>query len=235
MGATSSVVGIDVGADAAWLVALDLGEPPQVVASALSHPVDLGTIAAFCKGAAAVMVDAPGEPSRQPHLDDVRLPPKFRRARCGEIALRAKARIAVPWVTPASDSPTTPPWMRTGFRIWRALRAEGLEPMETYPHGIFSRLAGAPVTHKQRPSGHLRRIEVLRVRVVPPQHVEQWSHDGLDGLAAALTGWYVARDEAERLDCAGDDEWPTHDGSAIWLPPRSTVRGSGHGGSGEGR
>jgi predicted nuclease with RNAse H fold len=214
----TKAVGIDVGATTAWLVAVNLATPrPQVTGALLVHPIDCDAIAAFC-GDAAVAIDAPGGFSVRAHQDDARLAPKFRTARCGEVAL-ARAGIAVPFVTPAADSPRVAPWMQTGFGIWDRLREQGLNPLETYPHGVYWRLAGRPLVHKQLPSGALHRLLTIAREVDAPPGIEMWCHDGLDALAAALVAWHAVRREAVPISCSSDNAWPTHDGSAIWLPP----------------
>jgi hypothetical protein len=130
-----------------------------------------------------------------------------------------RAGIAVPYVTPPADSPPTAPWMQTGFNIWNRLLAADVLPLETYPHGVYWRLAGRPLLHKQLPSGALDRLATIRRAIDVPAGIEMWSHDGLDALAAALVAWHAARGSAVRIDCSADSEWSTHDGSAIWLPP----------------
>jgi Protein of unknown function (DUF429) len=220
----ASAIGIDVGADAIWAVAIGLEERPQIQASVLSHPVDLELLGRFVDGAAQIAIDAPAEPSDLPHAADLRYAPKFRRARCGEVALRRQG-IPVPWVTPARDAEPAP-WIATGYGVWAFLRARGATPVETYPHGIFWRLAGSPVLHKQRPFGHLRRVEALRQTALDVPQIEMWSHDALDALAAAWVARLVARDQAERIDCRDDLDWPDHDGSSIWLPFLSRAPGA---------
>jgi len=210
-------VGIDVGADAAWLVALELGADRLAIAGAmLSNPVDLSRIEAFCRDS-AVAIDAPAAPSLQAHLLDSRVSPKFRPGRCSEVAL-SMAGIAVQFVTPPDDGTPIAPWMRTGFEIWSALGAIGLAPVETYPHGVFWRLAGRPLFHKQRPSGTAARLEALAPHLALSDGVQMWSHDGIDALAAALVAALTVSGRADRIDCSGDGDWPVHDGSAIFLP-----------------
>ncbi|HVB04867.1 MAG TPA: DUF429 domain-containing protein [Acidimicrobiales bacterium] len=214
---TRRAVGIDVGAETIWAVSFDLDERARPATAWLSHPVDLVGLAERCEGAAVVAVDAPAAPSDRPHLGDERLASKFQAARCGEVALRRRG-IAVPWVTPPRG--TVPaPWVATGYAVWEALLSQSLTVVETYPHGIFWRLFGAPITHKQHPAGHLRRIAVLREIAPLPEGVEMWSHDGIDALACATLAVLVADGAGERADCTEDGGWPTHDGSSIWLPP----------------
>lgn len=219
---TATAIGIDVGADVCWAVAVTVDERPAVVATLLSHPVDLEQVIRFTAESESVAIDAPAEPSDTPHAEDLRLPPKFRGARCGEVALHRRG-ISVPWVTPIRDS-ALPPWIATGYRLWEELRLAGPTPVETYPHGIFWRLAGTPLIRKQQPAGHLRRAETLRQLLEAPPQLEMWSHDALDALAAAYLAALVARGDAECVDCSADADWPSHDPSSIWLPkPRSEL------------
>ena len=222
---TARAVGIDIGVDAAWLVALDSGsDRPRVVDALLSHPIDLVRIEKFCHES-SVAIDAPGGLSIQPHLLDARIAPKFRPGRCSEVAL-SLAGISVQFVTPALDDAVTS-WMRSGFAVWRTLEESGLRPLETYPHGVFWRLAGRPLFHKQRPAGATARLEVLGPHVELTTDVEMWSHDGLDALAAALVAWLALSGDAERIDCRSDDAWPVHDGSAMFLPKVGQARPPG--------
>ena len=213
-------MGIDVGADAVWLVGLEVEhDPPAVRLARLLSPVDPDALARLVADAPAVAIDAPGGPSRLAHTGDDRLAAKFRAARCSEIALR-RFGMAVPWVTPSEGEPL-PGWMTTGLVVWEACRTAGVEPLETYPHGVFWQLSGGPMFHKQRPAGTRERIAVLSRHVVLPEGIEMWGHDGIDALAAAYVAWHGARSSVLRLSCDEDLEWAVHDGSAMWLPPRS--------------
>ncbi len=229
----SLAVGIDVGAAAAWAVALELGKPSdgagvaRIASTALFHPVDPAALRQFCVGAASVAIDAPDRSSSLPHAGDARLAAKFQRARCAEVALRLTG-VAVPWVTPASGEPVAG-WMATGWSIWSALRDAGVEPLETYPHAVFARLAGRALLHKSRPSGLRARAQALVGAVELPEGLAMWSHDGLDALAAALVAWQAAHGTAVRIDCASDTAWGVHDGSAIWLPPTTASTAAGLG------
>ncbi len=104
--------------------------------------------------------------------------------------------------------------------MWAAAAEVGVEAVETFPHAVFATLAGAVLRNKQRPSGALARARTLAPLLGTPAWVQMWSHDGLDALAAALVAWHVAHGSAQHVDCSGDGRWPTHDGSAIWLPPQ---------------
>jgi predicted nuclease with RNAse H fold len=208
--------GIDVSAEAVFVAGLDLASPPSVVLGAIVHPFDAGTLARLLRGAAAVAIDAPAGLSSRPHLGDRRLPPKFQRARCGEVALRG-AGHSVPWVSPA-EGDTLPSWMARGFDVWSVACGLGVPVVETFPHAVFATLAGSVLLHKQRPGGALARAGALAPLLATPAWLALWSHDGLDALAAAVVARQVAFRTARRVGCSPDDRWATHDGSAIWLP-----------------
>jgi predicted nuclease with RNAse H fold len=216
-GAGAAAFGIDVGAASVHLVGLDLEAPPSVVLSELIHPFDRAALTNLLRAAAVVAIDAPAERSSLPHLGDSRLAAKFRRARCGEVALLG-AGHAVPWVSPAGDE-LLPGWMATGFEIWSVAEELGIESIETFPHAVFARLANTVLRHKRKPEGVAARAQVLAPLLRTPAWLPMWSHDGLDALAAALVAWHAFHGTARRIDCSADDGWPTHDGSAIWLPP----------------
>lgn len=210
-------VGIDVATDSLWLVAIEGVAKPIITKAELIHPLDLAAAVRFCEGSAAVAIDSPGGPSELCHLEDVSISTKFRRARCSEVAL-ARVGISVPWITPpAGEESGLPGWMSTGFALWDALDQSGFQPLETYPHGIFWRLAGHQLRHKQLPIGAKHRLATLSAHLELPTGIEMWSHDGLDALAAALVAWQSLHGLAECIDCSSD-EWPTHDESSIWLP-----------------
>ena len=204
-------VGIDVGASRLHLVGLDDG---RVVASGVLPAAELDDVVAFCLGVGArrVAVDAPSALSPLAHADDRTLAPKFRAARCGEIALGREAGVWVPWVSPPADTPTdeVAGWITVGLALFAALAAADVDAVETYPHAVFRTLAGgARVPAKSSPAGLARRAELLEdvAGVVEPT-LSLWAHDGLDACAAAVV---AAADEPRVLTCG-------HDGSSIWLP-----------------
>lgn len=198
--------GIDVGARHLHCVAI-------ARAGAVSEVLVAGSPAeavAWAAGAAQVAVDAPDRLSTAPHAADATLSPKFREARCAEIALGREAGIWVPWTTPAR--PPVPPWMESGFAVFAGLRAEGAEPLEVYPAGAFwlrSNRRWPP--SKSSAAGRLARVALLReLGVTGP--IEGWSHHALDALMAAAVARERAADRAVAAGCG-------HDGSAIWMPP----------------
>ena len=199
-------VGVDVGASALHAVAI---EGRRIVDALVVAPGELDRLVAFCIGTGGVAIDAPSEPSTAPHADDIALSPKFRGARCGEVALQRQARISVAWVTPAAGA--EPPWMAAGYALWSALRSAGHEPIEVYPAGAFRTLAGAAVPNKQTVAGAAARWRLLDPFVDRPLGADVWGHDGVDALAAAVVAMLAAEGRAVRHGC-------DHDGSAIWLP-----------------
>jgi predicted nuclease with RNAse H fold len=197
-------VGIDVGARRFHGVAIDSrGRVTDCWAAA-----DIDDAVARTAGAAQIAVDAPGNPSTTCHLD-TRLPPKFRTARCGEIALALDFKVWVPWVTPLVGEPH-PGWMARGFALFTALRAIGAAPMEVFPYAVFHRLSGSRPPRKTTPAGRSARASLLMANGVAGAS-ETWSHDELDAGAAALVAHHRAQGLAVAATCG-------HDGSAIWLP-----------------
>lgn len=158
---------------------------------------------------ARVAVDAPSALSPLAHADDVSLAPKFRAARCGEIALGREAGVWVPWVSPPADR-TSPVagWIEVGLAVFRALRGAGVEAVETYPHAVFRALAGGRrIPGKSTPDGRRERVALLRAAGIVEPTLPFWDHDGLDACAAALV---AASTDPRVLTCG-------HDGSSIWL------------------
>lgn len=208
-------VGIDLGASTVHVVVLDRADRgrPQVAAARTFAATDLDGVRAITAGAREVAIDAPAELSRAVHRADGTISPKFRVARCGEIALGRDARIWVPWVTPA-DPARVPGWMQVGFAVWATVRDAGPEPIEVYPAGVFRALGGAVPPRKTTHAGVHARIALLAPHVELPAEVEVWSHDDIDALGAALVAHQKASGRARRV---GHDD-PGCDGSAIWLP-----------------
>jgi len=165
-------------------------------------------------GAHEIAIDAPSELSTAPHRADTSLSPKFRVARCGEIALGTDAGIWVPWVTP-DDAAMVSGWMQVGFDLWAGLRAAGHAPVEVYPAGVFRALGGRVPPRKTSHAGAHARIALLAPQVDLPPEIEVWSHDGIDALGAAL----VARQKSDgTARPIGHAQGGGCDGSAIWLP-----------------
>jgi predicted nuclease with RNAse H fold len=205
-------VGVDLGAATIHVVVLG-GDRPQVIDARTFAAEHTDAVVTLAAGAAEVAIDAPAQLSTAPHRADESISPKFRVARCGEIALGQQARIWVPWVTPA-DPEKVPKWMQVGFDLWLGLRRAGHEPVEVYPAGVFRTLAGGRVPTKTTRAGLHERIRLLAPHVALPEAVEVWSHDGIDALGAAVTARQKGIGTARRVAHAE----PACDGSAIWLP-----------------
>jgi predicted nuclease with RNAse H fold len=208
---TTQAVGIDLGATAIYAVKVMVGEAVSVVDARVYLPEALDGLVAFCAGSSAVAIDSPAGPSVGAHYRDMDVPPKFRSARCSEVASWEAPDVpAVPWTTPlASVDP--PGWMATGFRVWQALSRH--QPMEVYPYACFYRLNGSKrPPSKQQPEGRLRRAELLRRWLDLPLGIEVWSHDGLDATVAAL----VAAQGRKGADLV-PHQCAHHDGSELWV------------------
>jgi predicted nuclease with RNAse H fold len=201
-------VGIDVGADRLHCVTVDADL--RVIHSVIFNAAELGELVAWLPDTATVAIDAPAELSTAFHADDEQLSPKFRRARCAEIALGREFGCWVPWVTP--EAAPEHGWMATGFALYAALRTAGVEPIEVFPYGAYRELVRpARLPRKQTAAGIQARVAALRALGVEERTLPAWSHDSLDAFVGAV----VARDHragtARRATCA-------HDRSAIWLP-----------------
>jgi hypothetical protein len=213
-------VGIDLGASTIHAVVLEgaVGGRPRVADARTFAAADLDGVRALVAGAHDIAIDAPAQLSTAPHHTDASLSPKFRVARCGEIALGTDAGIWVPWVTPHVET-AVPGWIAVGFDLWADLRAAGHEPVEVYPAGVFRSLSGRVPPRKTSHAGAHARIALLTPRIELPPAVEVWSHDGIDALGAGLVAHQKAAGTALRIGHGG----PGCDGSAIWLPaPAST-------------
>jgi len=221
MGTANRFVGIDLGARALHVVTLEeSGARMRVADARIVTPDAIGDLAPVVATAGAVAIDAPAAPSRGCHIDDETLAPKFRTARCGEIALGRGAAIWVPWPTPtrADDAPG---WMQVGFETWAACRAHGPEPMEVYPAGAFRVLAAGKVAPKSTTAGLEARRALLADAVEPPPGFAMWSHDGLDAAVAALT----AADATHGGATAYGHTEPGCDPVAVWMPAGAADRG----------
>ena len=204
------MIGIDIGAYRLHCVAVDQLSGYEVAVFAAD---ELDQLSAWAQQAVMIAIDAPAQLSREPHAADDGLSPKFRRARCAEIALGREHGIWVPWVAPLG--PPISGWMEVGFELYRRLGAQTQATLlEVYPYGAFFKLAGQRPAKKASVAGARQRVELLADAGLEPTGIAMWSHDGLDALASAL----VARDHhagrAVRVGCG-------HDESAIWLPAAS--------------
>jgi predicted nuclease with RNAse H fold len=201
-------VGIDVGAGRLHCAAVDADL--RIIGAAIFAADELGELVEWVPRDATVAIDAPAELSTAPHGDDEKLSPKFRVARCAEVALGRDFGCWVPWVTP-----TTAPaggWMATGFALFDAFRAAGVEPIEVFPYAAYRELIlPARLPRKQTAAGVQARVTALRTLGIDEPTLPAWSHDALDALVGAV----VARDHRACTACAATCG---HDRSAIWLP-----------------
>jgi predicted nuclease with RNAse H fold len=204
-------VGIDVGAQSLHCARLDERGRPSGASVFSAGRVD--DFCAWLDGAAVVSIDAPAQLSTAPHGDDPTLSPKFRMARCAEIALGRDFGYWVPWVTPA-DKPS--PWMATGLRVHEQLQELRVPILETFPYAGFRELANRTrPPKKQTVAGAEARVTLLRQAGVQVEHLQMWSHDSIDAVLGALVALHYHRGTARRAGCG-------HDDSAIWLPARPT-------------
>lgn len=208
--------GLDVSTRA--LHAVGVGDDGRVVADVVVEPSQMDRLAHLVGDGAVVGIDAPSGWSEGLHVGDHALPPKFRTARCGEIALRARYGYAVPWPTPAGPGERTG-WMEVGIALHRRLAAV-LRTEEVFPHAAFLHLAGArTLPRKSSAAGARRRAELLADRLaVGVDELARWSVDARDAAAAAVTARDVARGTAEVAACA---EHPAS--TPIHLPAPRTV------------
>jgi predicted nuclease with RNAse H fold len=201
----SLVVGIDVGAHRLHCASLsDAG----VVTDARVFAADAtGDLIEWIAAATAIAVDAPAQLSRGRHQHDLQLAPKFRVARCCEIALGLRHGIWVPWVAPI-EAPGEG-WMAVGFRVFASLRRAGLRAIEVFPYAGFRTLnAGRPLPKKTTAAGLEARLALLRAAGV---ETTIRSHHVADAVLAAVVARDYSRGTAEAVSCG-------HDDSVIWLP-----------------
>lgn len=203
--------GVDVGAGRVHAVAL-ARRAGRLEVTGRYEGGATSDLVRFCDGAGRVAVDAPGEPSRGAHREDMAVAAKFRGGRCSEIPVPGTP--AVSWVTPPAGNPV-PGWMLTGFEVWHRLRGAGLQAVETYPAAAYHRLNGGRwPPRKSTGPGRAARLALLRPYLHLPPEAAGWSHDTLDAAVAAL----VAATGAPL-----PHRCPEPDGSRMWLPDRAGV------------
>lgn len=208
-------VGIDLGARIVHVVALDDSGTVQL-AESVPAP-DVATVLPALSSEAVVAIDAPDAQQVPRHLGDVALSPKFRPARCGEIALGSLRHYWVPWVTPPRGSPCAP-WMITGFGVWRTVLQRGLRAIEVYPHAAFLELSGGSrLGRKTTAEGRRQRSDLLEAAGVDLQDLDVTCHDILDAAVAAVVARDARLGTADEVSCRHADGTGS-DGSAIWLP-----------------
>jgi predicted nuclease with RNAse H fold len=204
-------VGIDVGSRALHAVAID--DACAVTGAAVFEAGELDDLAAWAAGCAVAAVDAPDGPSRGAHNRDTAVAPKFRRGRCGEVALGRQRGYWVPWVTPTRPAPGS--WIEVGISVHASLP---MTTLEVFPNAGFRSLAGAGAVPKKTTAAGIReRARLLRAAGLQARDLQAWSHDALDAALAAIVALQCAAGRAQRIGCA-EDESCGQDGSAIWLP-----------------
>lgn len=204
----SLLVGIDLGQRRIHVVCLD--DALALSDAWVVDADDVDGLSLMVGGARVIAIDSPEALSTAPHHDDESLSPKFRDARCAEIALGRDRGIWVPWVTPTTEA-ASPGWMHVGFQVFSIARRSAGRVIEVFPHAGFRTLAGARVPSKLTAAGSLARSELLARAGVTIKGLEMWSHDGLDACLAAVIARQADRGVAEPVSC-------DHDGSRIWLP-----------------
>jgi predicted nuclease with RNAse H fold len=217
-----TAIGIDVGANSLHLVGLDSGG--GVTVAEVLPPDELDSVLGSVGRDAWVAIDAPDEQRHPGHLADEALSPKFRVARCAEVALGRRG-YWVPWVTPVLGK-EAPSWMLTGFRVWQECRRLGLRTIEVYPYAAFRALAGSgSLAKKTTLEGRRRRVELLEAVGVRAEQFAN-SHDSLDAAVGAVVARDARAGTAENVLCNHVDG-SAHDGSSIWLPApvRSSLAG----------
>jgi predicted nuclease with RNAse H fold len=205
---TSLIAGIDIGADQLHCVAMN--DEYVVAKTEIFTASEMSQLGDWLQEASAVAVDAPAQLSTAPHEGDLTLSPKFRSARCAEIALGRDFGSWVPWVTP-TEAPDGG-WIATGLAVFQALRTRGIGVVEFFPWAGYRELVRpARLPKKQTVEGVRVRVEALRAAGITERDLGMWSHDGLDALLGALIARDYMAGNARRAACG-------HDESAIWLP-----------------
>lgn len=167
-----TVAGIDLGATRIHVALLD-DDGVTVTTTG-----DVDEVAALCREARAIAIDAPSDPATG-RVHTGRHSPKFAVARCNEIAAGEQLGIWVPWVTPTIDA--APSWMRTGFDVWAALRDDAHAPVEVYPAGCFWLANGRRwPPKKSTPDGRAARRALLGL------DADLRTHDHIDAAMAAV-------------------------------------------------
>ena len=216
---TERAVGIDLGAKALHIVVLGSSDRRlAVVEAAVVLPEEEDALRALCADAEAIAIDAPSDPSAAVHDDDPEISPKFRPARCGEIALGEQHQCWVPWITPrvvrgiaTVDAGGLP---NVGGQLdrsaWHRSRCTRAEHSPRWP---------AAGSRRRRPrSGARERLDMLSRHMALPPYAWMWSHDAIDATVAALVAAWSATDGPVVAACHNHEG---ADGSAIWVPVRA--------------
>lgn len=166
-------------------------------------------LVALAAGATAIAIDAPAAPSTAPHAGDPSLSPKFRPARCCEIA---GPPAQVVGAVGHADGRGGRAGMDAGrVPAPRGAGADGHAPIEVYPYAGFRLLAGRVLSKKTTVSGVRERVAVLEAERVAAPWMRLWSHDALDAAMAAMLALRAGEGTAIPVGCG-------HDGSTIWIP-----------------
>jgi predicted nuclease with RNAse H fold len=203
------VVGIDVAADRLNCVAL---EATGSYAGGRVYAADeLAALSDWVAAADVVAIDAPAQLSTAPHSVDDSLAPKFRAARCAEIALGREHGLWVPWTSPTTSPPAG--WIATGLAVYSALAGSvRAELIEVFPYAGFRVLTRpARLARKTSVAGIRQRVDALRAAGLRVKNLELWSHDSIDAALAAIIARQRQNGSAAPVTCG-------HDDSVIWLP-----------------
>jgi predicted nuclease with RNAse H fold len=94
--------------------------------------------------------------------------------------------------------------IRRSMDLQRTLEAQGIQVIEVYPYASKVRLFGLPILKKTTKAGRQRLQECLE-GLVPGlrEHGRLLSHDELDAIVAAYTGYLHGQGQAEAV---GDRE-----------------------------
>jgi predicted nuclease with RNAse H fold len=206
---TCVLVGIDVATDRLNCIALDADG--SFLDGHLYEADELAALIDFVAAAEVIAIDAPARLSMAPHATDDLLSPKFRRARCAEIALGRDHGIWVPWT-----SPTDPPedsWIATGLELYLVLASSvRAQVIEVFPYAAFRVLTRPDrLAKKTTVPGIRQRVSALTAAGLSVGDLELWSHDSLDASVAAVVALEHVRGSAVSVTCG-------HDDSVIWLP-----------------
>lgn len=210
-------VGVDVGADRLHLVGVGSGF--AIRRTAVFDPADRNGVTAWFRDLprrSVVAIDGPPGPSAEPFANDMRVSPKFRRARGCEVELGRQRGI---WVSFATGPEPLTGWMAEAARVHGLAEDLGHRTLETYPHAIYRTLLGRRPAKKTTGAGTNDRVNALGSIGLEYERLSMWSHDALDAAAAAVVALHYIEGIAEPITCPAD-------ATTIWLPrpPENYVR-----------
>lgn len=151
----------------------------------ITDAAEMHALAGLLQDARVIAIDAAGGLSSAPHHDDQSLSPKFRSARCAEIALGRDRRISVPWATPTEEQPS-PGMDARGIPGVRHRTSIGRPPHRGLSLRRLSRAGGHEDRFQadgSRPASACGATDALGMSI---DGLEMWSHDSLDACLAAL-------------------------------------------------